>query len=640
MAGLYTEALVSGIAVGSTYSLVALGITQTYTVTRVLNFGQAGFAIWGAYLYAVFTKTMGLPVGWAAVLSIAAVTTMGYLAEVIVFRYAAKASLVNRTILTFGMLQFLSALAVWRFSYQTRSAVPLMPEGGFKVLGTPVTWQQAASLAAVALVVIGVEGFLRFTRAGLITRAVAEDAVVAQILGASKNRSGAINWMMSAGIGALAGVLAASLQPFQTSTFLEYFLLAVVASLIGGLRSLLVTAIGGLALGVLVSEAGVKFSHVGTAQLMIFIGLALFVMLKWSSRGAGARVEWSRPSSSSGFSMPIVLATWAVFAGAWVWLLVEAARFDFWGQTGAMVFIYVMTGLSLVPLVGWCGQVSLAQAGFMGIGAFTFNIVYQSNGWGMPAALAVSISAGVGAGLILGAISCRLPFVQTAIVTLVFTGLVSQYLLYSGIFQSSGGQIFVSAPSYMDTGRSAMLVLGVAAALVALLLANLKRSQWGLRFYATRTSPAMLQHFGVSPSRVKILSFALSGGIAAFAGVLYILVVSIAQPSTFGVSMSLEVLLYGVLGGLTSLAGPFVGSLFIVGAPQVINLARFGSTAIPDIISGAGVMQVMASQPDGMSTTIRLRQKDQDRLVTAVRGRFRRPPERSSAESRELETIA
>ncbi len=74
---LYRAAIVSGIAVGGTYALVAVGITQIFSVTRVLNFAHAGFTLWGAYLYAQFTYEWGWPVGWSAALTIAIVGVMG-----------------------------------------------------------------------------------------------------------------------------------------------------------------------------------------------------------------------------------------------------------------------------------------------------------------------------------------------------------------------------------------------------------------------------------------------------------------------------------------------------------------------------------------------------------------------------------
>jgi branched-chain amino acid transport system permease protein len=618
MSSLYIQAAVAGVADGGIYALVAVGITQIFTVTRILNFAQAGFALWGAYLYSWFSHDQNWPVVYAAVVSVALVSVLGIVAELAVFRYAARASNVNKTIMTFGMLLFLTALATWQFGFTARRGTSLMPEGGFQVLGTSVTWQQLSDLVAVALVVIGVEAFLRLTRSGLLTRATAEDATISELLGVSKNRIGRLNWTVAAAIGGLAGVLIAAGQPFDSTTFLQFFLIGVVGSFMGGLRSLLMTALGGIALGVLLLETGVASSHVGLGQLIIFVGVAAYAMLKRKWPAELATAEWSRPRTRTNQPRIVVATCLLLLIGGWVWLVYAAIGQDFWAETGALMLVYAVTGLSLVPLVGWTGQISLAQGGFMGIGGYTFAVLYGSKGWSFPLAVIAAMGAGAVAGGLVGLITRRLSFVLTTIVTLAFTAAAAQWLLYSGFFDTEGGQVTILPPPFMDTGRKAMIVFAVASVVIALLLWNLRRSHWGLQFFAVRTAPAMARHFGISPGRVRVAAFTVSGAIASIAGVMYVLLVSSVSPTVFGVGLSLQVLLYGVLGGLTSLAGPFIGPLAILGIPQALNLARYGSSAWPNLITGAGVMQVTATNPEGLLTAVKPTPQDQARVKALI----------------------
>jgi branched-subunit amino acid ABC-type transport system permease component len=599
---LYRLAIITGIAVGGIYALVAVGITQIFAVTRVLNFAQAGFAVWGAYIYSWLTIDQGWPVGWAALLSVGAVALLGLVSDLIVSRWAARASSVNKIILTLGLLQVLTALAIWRFGSFGRTSVKLFPAGSVDVFGAAVTWSQLGNLAAVVVIVVLLEGFLRYTRLGLLTRATAEDSTIAELQGTSTGFIGLVNWTIAAGIGGLAGVLAASLQPFESSTFLTTFLLALVASLIGGLHSLVMTALGGIGLGVLLQVTAVASSTAGMGQLIVFLGVVVYVLARRRWPSDFAKIAWSRPRPSRGFKYWWVSVI--VFAGLWTWLIVAVIRSDFWGQTGALIFVYAVTSMSFVPLLGWTSQISLAQGGLMAVGAYSFGKVFNSLGWPLVPALAAGMVAGAAAGALIGLICYRLSFVQSAIVTLAFTSMVTSWLLFTNFFDTPVGRLDLPALSFLNTGRRLFWGFGIVALLTAYLLSNVRRSQWGIRFFAVRTAPTMARHFGVGVARTRITAFALSGGVAALGGIMFAVLLQTTEAATFGIALSLQVLLYAVIGGTTAIGGAFLGPLVLVGFPQAINLARYGTTTLPNILAGVGTIQIMATNPDGMLTLV------------------------------------
>jgi hypothetical protein len=87
--------------------------------------------------------------------------------------------------------------------------------------------------------------------------------------------------------------------------------------------------------------------------------------------------------------------------------------------------------------------------------------------------------------------------------------------------------------------------------------------------------------------------------------VLYIALIGIADASTFGVGLSLQVLLYAVASGVGSLVGPLIGPLAFLAIPQALNLSKYGSTVWPDILGGLAIIQLMATRPDGMLSILR-----------------------------------
>jgi branched-chain amino acid transport system permease protein len=145
--------------------------------------------------------------------------------------------------------------------------------------------------------------------------------------------------------------------------------------------------------------------------------------------------------------------------------------------------------------------------------------------------------------------------------------------------------------------------VGVAAAFA--LLWRLQRSQWGLAFLATRDAPDMAAHFGVAVRTARLWAFALSGGIAALAGVGYGLLISVVPPFAVGVPMSINVLVFTVVGGLGSLVGPFIGPLLFIAGAQIFKSSQTAANALPQLLGGGMVVLVLLARPEGLGSFLR-----------------------------------
>jgi branched-chain amino acid transport system permease protein len=145
----------------------------------------------------------------------------------------------------------------------------------------------------------------------------------------------------------------------------------------------------------------------------------------------------------------------------------------------------------------------------------------------------------------------------------------------------------------------------VAVAACTLLLLRLHRSQWGLAFLATRDAPDMASHFGVAVRAARLWAFALSGGIAALAGVGYGLLISVVPPYAVGVPMSINVLVFTVVGGLGNLVGPFIGPLLFIAGPQIVKSSQTSASALPQLLGGGMVVLVLLARPEGLGSFLR-----------------------------------
>lgn len=595
----FETALINGIAVGSVSALLAVGISQIFTVTGVLNFAHAGFAMIAAYLYSWFTTDKGWTAATAALVSILIVTLIGTLLESLVLRRLHSAPFTSKVIVTLGLLVLMQGLVLQVFGFNPRRA-PLLISGGVDILGTRASWQQLAILAVAGGLIAALLAFLRGTRIGLATRACAQDRATADLIGIRTGVVSRINWTVGAFLAAVAGVLIAPLAIFTTDSFSLYIVTGIGAALFGGLTGLAGAFAGGLVIGVVQNLAIFGSEQPGSWALAIFVAIAglLVVRRRWpqelvaealTSTGAGWR------GSQAWFPARVVLVV------AWALLLVNALRVNFWSYTASLVLVYVLLGLSVVVGAGWTGQLSLGQGALMGVGVF--GMLSLRNDFDLPflPALVAVLAFGGLAGALLGLLSLRLSPTQIAIVTLAATLAASEWLFVKGLAASESA----SPPGFLASDRKLFLGLVAVAAAATLLLRRLSTSHWGLAFQAVRDAPDMAAHFAVPVRSCRISAFALSGVLAAAAGVGYGLLVSVVPPFAVSVPLSINVLVFTVVGGLSSLIGPFIGPLLFIAGPQVFKVSQTTASAFPQIAGGLLVLIVLMARPDGLGSFLR-----------------------------------
>ncbi|HET9770061.1 MAG TPA: ABC transporter permease [Acidimicrobiia bacterium] len=595
-----TAAFINGIAVGGVAALLAVGISQIFTTSGVLNFAHAGFAMLAAYLYAWLAVTQEWPVAWAALMTVVVVSGLGTLAEFLVLRRLAEAPFITKVIVTLGLYVFMQGVTLQLFGFEPKTA-PLLLKGGISIGDTVAAYQQIAILAVGLVLMGGLALFLRATRLGLATRSCAQDRATAGLIGIPTRVVSSVNWTIGAFMAAVAGVLIAPLAVFTVDSFSIYLVTGIGAALFGGLTGLTGAFAGGLILGVAQNWAIAESSQPGIWALAIFVAIASLLLLRrrWPKELlAPATVSGgtARRAGGSGW----ILARLA-FAVGWGLLLFNALRVNFWAYTASLVLFYVLVALSLVVAGGWTGQLSLGQGALVGTGVFTMLELRNDHGFDFFPALAVTLLVGVAAGLVFGALSLRLASTQVAIATLAMSLVASEWLFTKGLRASE----FMPVPSFLASDRKLFAGMAVAVAAAFALLWRLQHSQWGLAFLATRDAPDMAAHFGVGVRAARLWAFALSGGIAALAGVGYGLLISVVPPYAVGVPMSINVLVFTVVGGLGSLVGPFIGPLLFIAGPQSVKSSQTAASALPQLLGGGMVVLVLLARPEGLGSFLR-----------------------------------
>jgi len=285
---------------------------------------------------------------------------------------------------------------------------------------------------------------------------------------------------------------------------------------------------------------------------------------------------------------------------------------------------YGVGALSLVVLVGLVGQFSLAQAGFMGVGAF-FAAHLVSGAAHLPFLLALPIGglAAVPVGMIAAIPALRVTGVYLAVATLAF-GQVLQKLFFDAPLNTGGGfagGVALPRPGPLqDSVHYCWFELAVFMTLIAF-TAMFRSRRTGRNLAAVRESEAAALSVGINLTRAKLVAFGLSAFIAGIGGVLYAANSQIASPNSFGPFDSIALLAVAVIGGLGSAAGAVIAGLLKTVGPVVItNLPLVGRGDLPGVIFGAGLVVQLLTAPLGISSQIL---EGERRLAGAVRAMLR-----------------
>jgi branched-chain amino acid transport system permease protein len=291
-----------------------------------------------------------------------------------------------------------------------------------------------------------------------------------------------------------------------------------------------------------------------------------------------------------------------LLAAAAVALLV-AAPFGLKPYGIYLLSLWAVTTIAAIGLnltLGYAGQISLAQASFVGIGAYTAALL-TTQGWPLWSAFLLAIALCFVIGWVLGYPALRvqhhyLAFVTLSFATLVFLVLRNEEWLTKGVYGISG----IPRPTVLGWSTKGPIdfyffCLGVLALATAATWWVI-RSPWGRAFTALRENPIRASSLGVDTRRYTLMAFAIGSALGGVSGVLYAPLVQFIEPTAFALNLSLNLLLMVIVGGAGYFLGPFLGAAVSVLLPEAL---RF-SEGLYLILYAVFVMVLMAFCPSGL----------------------------------------
>lgn len=263
-----------------------------------------------------------------------------------------------------------------------------------------------------------------------------------------------------------------------------------------------------------------------------------------------------------------------------------------------LLAIYGILLIGLDVTVGYLGQVNLAHAAFLGLGAYAAGLSVSLLGFGMLGALITSMVVGLVLGGLLAFPALRLEGPQFALATLSFSALSTTVLNeWEGLTMGAQG-LSLMRPAFFGFSFNAQAFYWLCLLILILVwvaMRNLLSSQWGRAFEALRDSPIATDAMGVGTYRHKVAGFAFGSSLGGLAGGLYAFNFQYLQPQSFTYDLMVILLLGVVLGGRKSLWGAFFGATLIVLLPNLLS-----NRLLFEIISGLGLLLAIFAGINGM----------------------------------------
>ena len=635
-----------GAVTGITYGLLAVGLILIWRSTKVVNVAHGELGAFGAALAAMLMIKWEVNYWVALAAALAAGAILGALVEATVVRRLYKAPRVILFVATLGASQMLALFRIALPDLNSNASYPRPLKSSWKIAGVMVQGQHLLILIVVPLLTLALALFLEKSKRGVAVRASAENPDAARLSSINVKAMSTLVWTLA---GVLATVTVVLVAPLKGGTAVDagslgpsLLLRALAVALMGRMLSMPIAVLGGIVVGIV--EAVLYFNYfdqTGLIDAVLFVVVLVMVLLIVRRERGGDR------SQSMSFSprtrpippqlqdlwwvrrLPAMMTTLMLGLAIAVPFLITAPSRHY---LYASMLIMAIVAMSLTLLTGWSGQLSLGQFTFVGLGALLtaafmrgFRLEwfgYQLELSAMPFELAL-LSAEVlcvVVALIVGAPALRVRGLFLAVTTLAFAVMGTSWLFDrpfligdSTVAGIKRAEWFGGAISLKEQRTYYFLCLLVLC-LIALVLSRVRRSGVGRSLIAVRDNEQNAAAFTVSPARMKLMAFGLSGGIAGLAGGLFGGLLIQFGTDAFPASESLRMVAIATIGGLSSLWGAVLGALWVVGLPALFSDAE----EVRLLTTGAGLLLLLMYLPGGL---IQIAYSVRDAIFSAVANR-------------------
>jgi branched-chain amino acid transport system permease protein len=595
----FLEYTVIGVVLGAAYAVAASGLVVTYSTSGIFNIAHGAIGMFMAFVY------WQLSVGWHMNTLLALFLTIFVLAPLLgaviergVIQWMDPNNVATTLAVTVGLTLLLFGLVdnyIWK---PTARQVPqFFGFNGFTLFGVRIDWEDVITVGAAIVIAIGLRLFLYRTRTGIAMRGVVDNRPLIGLFGGRPWQLSTLSWSIGASLASVAGILVAPRLQLQPLILTLLVIDAYAAAVFGRLRSLPLTFLGGLLVGLAssyaqgyVPDSGAFWSSTPVQGVLTLsvpsVLLFVFILALPAHRLRTGTVQRRAPLAPASFLRS--------FQGAILLVAAVIVAVSFMNPGNVIKLgiglSFALICLSLVPLTGYGGFISICQLTFAGFGAFA---MYK---WGAGGSVVGLLAAAGLAGAIGGVLAwptLRVRGLYLALLTMAFATLCDNAIFpWSAIF-GFNGSVSVPKPSvfglHMTSAKSFTIFLAVVFALFSMGVLALRRGPFGRVLVGMKDSEAACATLGLSVRTTKLGVFILSAAMAGVAGALFAAASSVATGIDFEMFESLLILAVVAIGGASVCSGALVGGLALGFLPANAE----------DVFIGAGTI-ILAFYSDGV----------------------------------------
>jgi branched-chain amino acid transport system permease protein len=634
--GLTPFIFINGVALGALYGIVGVALVLVYRTSRIINFAAAAVGAVPAITAVLLSTSQHINYLVTMPIAIVGGILFGALTEIFVMRRFKRTSRLIVTVVTIGVAQGFAALGffipIWFGEKATGVPKVETPWQGWQITnstGNPIlTGNQVFAFLVVIVLTFGLMLFLKRSRMGIALRAAAENGDRAELLGIPVDRVNTVAWAIAGLMSAMAIFAISPLYgvPSDATLGFQTLLYGLAAAVVARMENLGLALLMGMGIGLIIipSAANTGSNDLASAVMLPIILVALLLQRRSRSRAVDADASsWQaiavfRPIPQElrglpevqrarmfGLLLPLALAIVLPY-------LVSTPS-----QTGLQLLPIVgIIAVSLVILTGWAGQISLGQYGLVGIGAAAAGGLIGRHNIDFFAAIGIGIAAGALTAVVIGLPAVRIRGLFLAVTTLAFGFAIQNYVLKTNhwigehimpdpLAASIRRPMLYGKFDLEDNRAFYFLCLGFLILVLAAAM-SFRRHHSGRMLIALRDNQRAATSYSIAPVRTRLAAFAISGGIAGLAGVLFAYQQHNVITGTYDVYSSVQIFLAAAVGGLGSLA---FATMSVIAFQATIlwgplawhHLGENISSVIPLLLTGPLLILNLYANPAGLA---------------------------------------
>jgi branched-chain amino acid transport system permease protein len=597
--------VIGGVISGALYTLVALGLILIVRVTGAINFAQGDAGSVGTFVAIQLTgHAVGLPIGWSVVLGVVS----GMVVNVVIYLAFVRrlerigAGPLPTMVVTIGASLIIEALLTLKFGFNPYTLslfgnVGAVTIGGVRVPGS------GTLIVISALLAIGLFATVLYrTNFGRMLRMGASNPTLAELSGVRTMLVRVVVWAVAGAVATWGVTLFAAYQSISTSVMSGFLLTAAVAASWGAFRSLVMTLIGAVSLGVLLDIVTRYVQSDITYVITFGVLSAVFLIYQFRKGRLTSRIEGARSALAGGWltrevrpsyrSRPglVVIEAAVIGLGMLLWVGLSGA-----GSYGQGLAMQVGIGLTVLAALSvsfrYTRRLNLGVGGFMCFGAYAYAVVGAHAG--VAAGIVAALAGSFVVGCLLGLLTAGMELMFYATLTLVFTTAVPQLVTFFTGYTGGAQGLTLAANLAVPNPVWIIVIVGVAVA-VATVAGGIMRP--GAVALIASGDSRLGQVNGFRDAARLALAEGVSGLLMGLGGILLALSVGYLDPASFDLALSIGYVAALIIGGAWSAVGLMLGALFYVLVPA--ELAGFQN--YPSVVYGGVLIIAVLFAPIGL----------------------------------------